>query len=156
VPRFHVDPPSHIASPYGLLSVVDARYDEASPHWRQGVEWDSLCGTLNTTYDPCFSVTDAGTPPPTPPAKTSELTFEDRGAQPFTVVARFDCSPAAWAEYAQELGEDALTRLEAYQVERTFWTGMAAGQEVVFPHLAADAEVTDSSSGPGRRWRWSG
>lgn len=146
MPRFHIEPPSHVASPYGLLSVVDARYDEPSPHWRQGVEWDSLCGKVNTTYDPCFSVTDTGTPPPTPPAKTSELTFEDRGAQPFTVVARFDCSPAAWAEHAQELGEDALTRLEAYQVERTFWTGMAGGQEVVFPHLAADAEVTDGST----------
>ncbi|MCW6003868.1 hypothetical protein K1W54_04625 [Micromonospora sp. CPCC 205371] len=148
MPRFHVDPPSHVASPFGLLSVVDARYDEPSPHWRQGVEWDALCGTISTTYDPCFSVTGTGDPPPPPPPKTSELTFEDRGATPFTVVADFECSPAAWAGEAARLGEEALTRLESYQVERAFWTGVAAGQEVVFPHLAADAEVTDGGAHP--------
>ena len=36
------------------------------------------------------------------------------------------------------------TRLEQQQVEAAFWTGTAGGQEVTFPHLAADAEVVDA------------
>jgi hypothetical protein len=33
--------------------------------------------------------------------------------------------------------------VEAQQVEAAFWTGVSGGQTVVFPHLAADAEVLD-------------
>lgn len=143
MPRAHVAPPSFKASDFGLLSVVDARWPEADPHWRQGVEWQPLCGTISTTYDPCDAPTGTGGPPPLPPLKSSNLTYEDRGANPFTVVADFKCSPAAFAEQAQELGEEALTRLESWEVERTFWTGVAGGEPVVYPHLAADAEVTE-------------
>jgi hypothetical protein len=123
--------------------VVDARFDDPDPHWRQGVEWQPLCGNINTTYDPCFSVTGDGGPPPAPPPKSSNLTYEDRGANPFTVTADFRCSPAAFAEKAQDLGAEALSRLESYEVENTFWTGVAGGQPIVYPHLAADAEVTE-------------
>lgn len=148
MPRAHVAPPSFKASDFGLLSVVDARWPEGDPHWRQGVEWQPLCGTISTSYDPCNAVTGTGGPPPLPPLKSSNLTYEDRGANPFTVVADFKCSPAAFAEHAQELGEEALTRLESYEVERTFWTGVAGNQPVVYPHLAADAEVTEGGIHP--------
>ena len=33
---------------------------------------------------------------------------------------------------------------EPWQVERAFWTGVAAGRNVVWPHLAANAVVLDS------------
>jgi hypothetical protein len=149
MPRLIVPPPSHEPSPYGLLSVVEARYDEPSPHWRTGVQWQPLCGDLATTYDPCHAVTGTGGPPPFPPAKESGLTYETRGATPFTVYAQFNCSPAASAEEAQDKAEEAMRRLESWQVERSFWTGTAGGSETVpaitavFPHLAADDEVRD-------------
>jgi hypothetical protein len=143
MPRLNVSPPSFEPSPYGLLTVVDARFTEDDPHWRTGVQWQPLCGQVLTTYDPCLAVTGVGGPPPAPPAKSSDLTFEARGATPFTVYADFECSPAATAEMAQEQAEEAMTRHEAFQVERAFWTGVAGDQPVVYPHLAADAEVRD-------------
>lgn len=143
MPRLAVSPPSFEPSPYGLLSVVEARYDEPDPHWRSGVQWRPLCGGVLTTYDPCLAVTGTGGPPPLPAAKTSNLDDEARGATPFTVYAAFNCSPGASAEYAQGSAEEAMTRHESYQVERAFWTGDAGDQPTVFPHLAADAEVRD-------------
>lgn len=143
MPRLTVSPPPFDPSPYGLLSVVEARYDEPNPHWQSGVQWQPLCGDLATTYDPCLAVTGTGGPPPFPPAKSSSLTYETRGATPFTVHALFPCSPAGAAEEAQRQAEAAMARLESWQVERSFWTGMAGGVETVFPHLAADGEVRD-------------
>jgi hypothetical protein len=143
VPRLYVPPPSFTPSPFGLLSVVEARYDETDPHWRTGVQWQPLCGTAGTTYDPCLAVTGTGGPPPFPPGKTAGVTDETRGATPFTVHAMFDCSPGTAAEYAQESAEQAMTQFESFQVEQAFWTGVAGGQPTVYPHLAADAEVRD-------------
>jgi hypothetical protein len=44
---------------------------------------------------------------------------------------------------AQNAAVEALNRNEQAQLEYSFWTGLAAGQTVVFPHLAADAEFVD-------------
>lgn len=143
MPRLTVPPPSFEPSPFGLLTVVEARFDEDDPHWRSGVQWSPLCGGVLTTYDPCLAVTGTGGPPPFPAAKTSNLDDEARGATPFTVYARFDCSPGASAGYAQDRAEEAMKRFESYQVEQAFWTGVAGDQPTVFPHLAADAEVRD-------------
>ena len=55
-PRTLVDPPTFSDRNYGLLSVVQARYDVADQHWRNGVTWDDLCGVGLTTYSPyCVS-----------------------------------------------------------------------------------------------------
>jgi hypothetical protein len=143
VPRLYAPPPSFAPSPYGLLSVVQARWDEPDRHWQSGVQWQPLCGAAGTTYDPCMAVTGSGGVPPIPDPKTAGFTDEARGATPFTVYAGFSCSPAAWADRAQEMAEQALTRLESWAVERSFWTGQAGSQGVTFPHLAADAEVRD-------------
>lgn len=143
MPRLNVPPPPFEPSPYGLLSVVDARYDEDDPHWRTGVQWQPLCGGVLATYDPCMAVTGTGGPPPFPDAKTSNLDDEPRGATPFSIYALFNCSPGASAEHAQEQAEEAMARFESYQVEGAFWTGVASNQPVVYPHLAADAEVRD-------------
>lgn len=142
-PRLFVAPPSFTPAPYGLLSVVQARYDETNPHWRAGVTWQPLCGIAESTYDSCLAVTGTGEPP-APPAKAATATWEARGATPFTVYAQFDCSPAVFATQSQRLGEESLTRTESWQVERAFWTGLAGGQTTVFPHLAANAQVVDS------------
>ena len=110
-------------------------------HWQNGVTWVERCPTGDTTYDECLSVTGTGAPP-APPAKTPNVTQETRGATPFTVIAEFQCTPVGIGE-AQSIAQDALARVEQHQLENAFWTGQAADQTVVFPHLGGDSEVVD-------------
>src|SRR5690554_3145007 len=100
------------------------------------------CPTGDTTYDPCLSVTGTGAPA-APATKTGNVEQTTRGATPFTVYAQFECSAVGVGD-AATVGADALARVEQRQVETAFWTGVAGGQPVVFPHLAAAAAVFDS------------
>jgi hypothetical protein len=136
-----VNPPAFTPLPYGLW---DAAEHPGNPdHWQQGVTWIDRCPVGDTTYDECLTVTGAGSPPE-PPAKSDNVVQEFRGATAFTVFAEFDCSPVGLSD-AATIAEESLARVESSQLEAAFWTGTAGGQEVVFPHLAADAEVLDSS-----------
>lgn len=144
MPRLAVPPPTFSPSPYGLLSVVQARYDATDTHWRTGVQWQPLCGDPNSTYDACLAVTGTGAPPPTPATKTVGVDDEPRGGTPFTAYTEFECSPAVFASRARQQAEEALIRLESWQVERSFWTGIAGTETVAFPHLAATATVRDA------------
>lgn len=137
-----VDAPAFTLLPYGLWDAVEQR-SPGDPHWQNGVTWVERCPDGGTTYDECLSVTGTGAPPPEPPAKADNVDQTFRGATPFTVVAEFDCTPVGLAD-AATVAADALDRVEQQQVEAAFWTGTAAGQQVVFPHLAADTEVLDS------------
>lgn len=133
-------PTTFTSLPYGLWDSIQTPSPDGV-HWQQGVTWDDRCPTGDSTYDECLAVTGTGAPPE-PPAKTANVTQESRGATPFTVYARFDCSPVGLAD-AQTVAQDALARVEQRQVETAFWTGTAGGQAVAFPHLAADTEVLD-------------
>jgi hypothetical protein len=126
--------------PYGLWDTVQTPGTDG-PHWQSGVAWIERCPAGDTTYDECLSVTGVGAPPE-PPVKTPNVTQDIRGALPFTVIAEFQCSPIGIGE-AQSIAQDALARVEQQQLETAFWTGAAADQTVVFPHLSADAEVVD-------------
>lgn len=141
-PRPIVDPPVFTPTPYSLLSVIQA-VSSTDPHWQNGVTYQARC--LNpmgdSTYDECLVVTGAGAVPE-PPVKTDNVLLDTRGATPFTVYAKFECSPVGVAEAAR-YASDALAQSEGWQVERAVWTGLAAGQPVVFPHLAADADRED-------------
>lgn len=143
--RLPIDNPTTFTPlPYGLLQVVQP-ITPASTHWQNGVIWDSICGRGgDTTYNECVPVT--GAPAPEPPTKAATDEFETRGATPFTVYARFDCSPVGLVE-ARQKAEQALARSAPFQVESAFWTGLAAGQTVVYPHLASAAEVIDPETG---------
>lgn len=136
-----IDPPAFTPLPYGLWDAAQ-KPAPAGPHWQQGITWIERCPTGGSTYDECLAVTGTGGPPPEPPAKTDNVDQAFRGATPFTVIAEFDCSPVGLRD-AETVASDALARVEQQQVEAAFWTGVAGGQEVVFPHLAADAEVVD-------------
>ncbi|MBE4788402.1 hypothetical protein [Streptomyces caniscabiei] len=125
---------------YGLWDTIQTPSPDGV-HWQNGVTWTERCPTGDSTYDECLAVTGTGAPPE-PAAKTANVTQDSRGATPFTVYARFDCSPVGLGD-AASIAQDALSRVEQLQVEEAFWTGMAGGQAVVFPHLAADAEVLD-------------
>jgi hypothetical protein len=128
------------ALPGGLWDSVQTPAPD-SVHWQQGVTWVEHCPTGDTTYDECLAVTGTGAPPE-PPAKTPNIDQTYRGATPFTVIAEFECTPIGVGG-AQTIAQDALARIEQHQLENAFWTGLAADQSVVFPHLGAAAEVVD-------------
>jgi hypothetical protein len=143
-PRLIVNAPTFTPSPYGLLSVAQQVNTDGTPHWQNGITWQSRClvpmGRL--TYDECIAVTGAGGPPPEPSAKSDVLDLTLRGATPFTAYAKFDCALVGMDE-ALKIANDALAQSEPWQVERAFWTGFADGRRVVFPHLTNNAEVLD-------------
>jgi hypothetical protein len=115
---------------------------DGDPHWQAGIEWQSLCGDAATALDYC--VTGA----PLPAQKVDTGGLEMRGANPFTVYAEIDCSPVGtnWDRGMAD-ARRLLEMTEAHAVESAFWTGTAAGVlDTVYPHLAADSEVSDSSS----------
>ena len=144
-PRQLVSPPTFADRNYGLLSVVQPRYDEPESKWRNGVTWSDLCGSGGVTYDPSCLPSGTGN---TPATKADNIDFEHFGAQPFTVFGEVDCSPVGYSVDEQRTrAVDAMTRTEAYQVERAFWTGAAGGDSgIVLPHLAANATVEDSAT----------
>lgn len=140
-PKQLVSPPTFVDRQYGLLSVVQTRYDEPDVHWRNGVIWQDLCQLAGSTWDPCA----ASGQPPSKAANVFQSTF---AARPFTVYGEVDCSPVGYSQQEQRSrGVDALTRAEGYQVERVFWTGTVNGVANEFaPHLAADTVVLDGST----------
>lgn len=138
-----VGSPAFIPSRYGLLSTV-APATPTDVHWQGGVQYVALCPTGGTTFEECIVVTGSGGAPPPPGAKSDNVDLNHRAATPFTVVAEFDCAPATFGspDEVRRLADEALGRVEEWQVERAFWTGAAGGQRVVFPHLAEDETIT--------------
>lgn len=135
-----VDAPGFTPLPYGLW---EAAQKPAAPgtHWQQGVTWQDRCPTGGTTYDECIAVTGTGSPP-APAELSANVEQTLRGATPITVYAQFDCATVGLSD-AERAASDALARVEQQQLERAFWTGASGGQDVAFPHLAAEAEVLD-------------
>lgn len=145
----YVTAPLFTPIPYGLLSTLSAEIRTPTDrHWEAGVQWEAMCSEGSTTFDECLVVTGAAesdvAPPPTREAST-ELVV--RGATPFTVYTMMDCSVPGFWDRMNDLGDQAFTQSEQWQVERAFWTGLAGGQPVVYPHLAADEDV-ETDMGP--------
>lgn len=133
------------APSFDLLSTA-TQLDLADAHWRMGIRWEPICPESNGTYDPCTAVVDEdeeATPAPAPPAKAATTAWQTRAATTFTAYSSIHCSPVGQWDQLSEVNQQALIRSEAQFVETAFWTGSVAGQPVVFPHLAADSEVTD-------------
>lgn len=142
-----VDGPVFTGMPYGLWTAVQQRPGDADPHWRNGVTWQDFCPQIisgSTVYDACAAVTGTGGGPPPPGLLASNVIETNRGATPFTVYAEFDCSPVGLdAAGERALAETALSKIESFEVEYAFWTGVSGGQNVVWPHLAANASLLD-------------
>lgn len=117
--------------------------------WKMGITWEPLCPESSGTYDPCTAVVDNAEIPgeaakaPAPPEKAATTGWQLRGATAFTAYSRIDCSPVGQWDQLSDVNQQALIRSEAQFVETAFWSGVAGGQAVVFPHLAADTEVSD-------------
>lgn len=144
-PRVLIDPPAFTPAAYGLLAVAQDRTATMPAHWEAGITWQPLCAEAGVTFDECLVVTGVGAIPE-PAAKAATFEGVRRGATPFTVYARKDCSAPTWWTDAEAETAEGLTEGEAWQVERAFWTGAAGGRTgVVHPHLAANASLIDDS-----------
>lgn len=145
-PRVYVANPEFTPLPFGLLSSLKLfTRTPDDEHWRMGVNYEPICAQGGSTYDMCFAVSGTGAAPVSAPtAKTATTTIGRRGATSFTVYARVDCSAPGFWEQSNMVADRALTQSEQWQVENAFWTGLAGGQSVVFPHLAANAEIVDN------------
>lgn len=141
---------------YGLLDTA-SELPQLPPHWQQGLTWEPLCPDSFATWSECLvrlaesdvPVRPADTEPdPTLPTPKDESTFHRiHGALPFTAVAEVHCSPTAGPEQIRRMASQALIRSEQRQVESVFWTGDAAGQQVVWPHLASDIDLVEPEAG---------
>jgi hypothetical protein len=140
-PRQVVDPPAFTQTPYGLLTVCQFP-PITDVHWQNGITYMPQCQMPPaSTYDECIAVT-GGANAPSPPAFANTVSRVMRGATSFSIYQEFDCA-AVGNEEARKVAETALAATESWQVERSFWTGIAGGQPVVFPHLAANALIND-------------
>lgn len=122
---------------YGLASVVTWQ-TATDERWINGVRWEPVCATGNTTVSPCIT----GTTAIDPPAKAATWSHQTRGAYSFTVYSEIDCSPPGWWDLAQERAAAGLTEVEAWQVERVFQTGQAAGvSNLILPNLTTTGTI---------------
>lgn len=148
--RLIVNQPDFTLPPYSLVSVVDWR--DGDSHWRAGVEWETVCGDSDSTYDECVALgassgTVTGSPVafPEPPPKAATATRQNFGATPFTIVAEVDCSSVGFYEDSTEWVRQVFDRTEGKELEAVFATGVVAGQAgVQLPHLQANAAVNDT------------
>lgn len=148
--RLIVEQPGFAPPPFSLLSVVDWR--DGDSHWRAGVEWETVCGDADSTYDECIvvgatsgTVTGSPVPFPDPPAKTATASKQNFGATPFTLFAEVDCSSVGFYEDSTNWVQQLFERSEAKELEKVFATGVAGGTAAVqFPHLQASAAVNDT------------
>lgn len=148
-PRLIVNGPTFTTSPYGLWDAVQ-KPSASDPHWQNGITWVDRCPAGDTAYDECIAVTGTGGAPTAQAAKAATFTQDFRGATSFAVFAEFDCSGVGIIGDQMAIADDALARVEQWQAERAFWTGIAGktasggvAQTTVFPHLAADTELAD-------------
>jgi hypothetical protein len=142
------NPPVFTPLPFGLLSAATDSTATAPQHWRAGITWQSHCPGADGTYDPCQALSAEGAVPDAP-LKTPTTEFLLRGATAFTVYAKFQCSPVGFWDTANQLATEALTRVEGFEAERIFESGVAprvgGSTETVYPHLQANAELVDDS-----------
>lgn len=147
-PRQVVEGPSFAKLPYGLWDAVQ-QPSATGPHWQNGITWVDRCPTGDTVMDECIAVTGTGGAPSAQQSLSGNTVQTNRGATSFTVYAEFDCAAIGLTD-ADRIAADALDRVEQWQVERAFWTGVAGksggvGTTTVFPHLASNATLSDSA-----------
>lgn len=144
-PRPLVSPPNVVPREYGLLSVVQMRPQPVDSegrsvsHWRNGVTWESVCGTGDTTFDDeCTTASGI--------SKSVNIERQPRGTNAVTVYVEIECSAPGYNPGEQSIVARAeLERVEEMRLESAFWTGSVhGGSETYYPHLAANAEVYDS------------
>lgn len=144
-----VAPPTFDPANYGLLSVVQARYDETQPYWQNGIRYEAICGLGATVFDNCITPNAEAVTEVTKAATVSKDWFEHA---PVTVYQEFDCSPVGYTEeQLRGFATDALARSEEWQLEAAIWSGQrrtgsnGQGPGDLLPRLASNEELTLSN-----------
>lgn len=142
---------------YDLLSTATF-LDLQDAHWQMGINWVPNCPEVSGALDACLALTaDGEDGTEENPAELIAVDLDGntvksptsgwaiRGATPFTVYARIDCSPVGTWDEISARTEQALTRAEATAVEQAFFSGILPDQtdETVYPHLASENYVVD-------------
>jgi hypothetical protein len=130
------------SSSYGLLSPATTELQPTGRTWRMGLQWQSFCPNTEGTYDNCFRLEEV----PEAPEKGETWEWVTRASTPITIYSRADCAPVGNWEQLGPANQQALIRSEERELERIFWYGgivEGAGVTDAYPHLGADAEVTD-------------
>jgi hypothetical protein len=137
-----VTPPDAFeTAPFGLFSAINW-VSSADTHWMGGIQYDSDCTEVGVTSSPCVS----GAPDSATLTKTVTWSHNTRGARPFTVFDRVDCSmPGGGYENAAARATMALNRSAPTQVEATFWSGSSGLGAPIFPNLTTAGPVLDST-----------
>jgi hypothetical protein len=128
-------------APFGLFSAINWA-PSGDAHWQGGVQYDADCTAVGVTSSPCIS----GAPESSILTKAVTWSHNTRGARPFTVFDRVDCSApgGGWENDAQRASM-ALTRSAPTQVEATFWSGSSGLGAPVFPNLTSTGPILDST-----------
>ena len=106
--RALINPPPFTPHAYGLLGAAADVTANAPAHWEAGLTWQPLCAAAAVTFDECLVVTGAGEVAE-PATKTASFDSLRRGATPFTVYARKDCSaPTYWNDAAAQTAVQAI------------------------------------------------
>lgn len=141
--RVNVVAPAITPASATLLDYVSWQ-DAPDSKWLNGITYRTQCGDTSTTFDYC-SVTGSPTLPNPTKEQTGDISY--RGATPFTVYSRIDCSPPGFWNDAENLVMTQLAQTESRTVETAFWTGeIADGAGTVYPHLASNVEVYDTEA----------
>lgn len=129
-----------IPSDFGLASVVNWQIVD-NERWVGGVKWEPVCVTGSAaTVSPCIT----GAPVIDTPAKVPTWFHSLRGARSFTVHSEIDCSPVGWWDRAVSDAAAGFTQSEAWQTERVFQTGTAAGlTNLILPNLTTTGPISD-------------
>lgn len=144
--RINVAPPFFTPGRHGLADVVKWRSGDS--HWQGGVEWENVCGDVDSTYSKCVAENAIGTgvTVPEPTVKSVTSTKSTFGATPFTLFTEIDCSAVGFYDNANAYAESAFIQNESYGLERVFWSGVVDGvTNVALPHLAANTTQVDST-----------
>lgn len=130
------------SSSFGLLSPATTQLEITNPKWKMGLQWQAFCPNTEGTYGECTVLDDVDAAPP----KGETWEWVTRGSTPITIYSRADCAPVGMWEELGTRNQQSLIRSEERELERIFWTGgivEGAGVTDAYPHLAANAEVTD-------------
>lgn len=113
-------PPFNPVSPYGLFSVVSMP-EGMDGHWVNGVTWDhASCAAASGISGACEDESPLGLPKPFLSSQSGNIT----GADPFTILGTYTCSPiGSPLSRAEEYATANLLRHEQEAVEDAIWTG---------------------------------
>lgn len=142
--RVRVDPPTIVKPPYGLLDVAQVVEDTA-PHWRTGVEYDTVnCHEAKVWGEWCVG---AGQPVPTITTRTIAVTLTgtreatgDEGDLTLDVDVTGYSATAVWDSAAYSYGLDAVATVDggpARQIKISLETGTHDYPSVITTGAAA-------------------